>query len=270
MSDSIRSRPAAMRGFIGSVFVVLALVVFIAGVAPRTAFAQANSPAFTAPPPPAPDRPAAAPQVPREENPGLINEIGKLWDKSSSMLPNLLPAKEPAIQPAAPASPAAAAVPPPPVARPAGAPAASPPVEAPPAAPAPSLALMPSMVSGKIQCPTAANGSPDCKAGADLLCQSKGYATGKSLSSDSVDPGPRAQAGRLPHQLFRDAGFLPVSGDVFAQACTPRACVARRQLLCWFQRRPIGRRSIRQNNDDFRGTPECRCLPCSRGACRFR
>jgi hypothetical protein len=43
------------------------------------------------------------------------------------------------------------------------------------------------MVSGKIQCPTAGNGAPDCKLGADRLCQSKGYRDGKSLSSDSVE-----------------------------------------------------------------------------------
>jgi hypothetical protein len=60
-------------------------------------------------------------------------------------------------------------------------------VEAPPAAPNPSVALVPSMVSGKIQCPTAGNGAPDCKLGADRLCQSKGYRDGKSLSSDSVE-----------------------------------------------------------------------------------
>jgi hypothetical protein len=184
MSDSFGSRSAAMRAFIGSLF-VLALVAFIAGtVAPRSALAQANSPAAV--PPPTPGLAPAAPPPPAGENPGLINEIGKLWDKSSSMLPSLLPAKEPAIEPAAPAAPAVPPVPPPPVARPA--PAAAPPaVEAPPAAPSPSLALVPSMVSGKIQCPTAANGSPDCKAGADLLCQSKGFTTGKSLSSDSVE-----------------------------------------------------------------------------------
>uniref|UniRef100_Q07TM1 Uncharacterized protein n=1 Tax=Rhodopseudomonas palustris (strain BisA53) TaxID=316055 RepID=Q07TM1_RHOP5 len=187
MSDSFDSRLAAKRAFIGSVVVILAVVAFVAGmVGSRPAHAQA--PAFTAPPaPPAPDRPAAAPPAPREENPGLIDEIGKLWDKSSSMLPSLLPAKEPATEPAAPAAPAAPAVPPPPLARPAGATTAPPPVEAPPAAATPSTALVPSMVSGKMQCPTAANGAPDCQAGADKLCQSKGYASGKSLSSDSAE-----------------------------------------------------------------------------------
>jgi hypothetical protein len=32
-----------------------------------------------------------------------------------------------------------------------------------------------------------ANGAPDCKAGADKLCQSKGFKEGKSLNSDSAE-----------------------------------------------------------------------------------
>ena len=33
----------------------------------------------------------------------------------------------------------------------------------------------------------AANGAPDCKAGADKLCQSKGYKEGKSLDTDAAE-----------------------------------------------------------------------------------
>jgi hypothetical protein len=62
-------------------------------------------------------------------------------------------------------------------------------VAAPAPTPPPSApdALVPSMVSGRMQCPTAGNGAPDCKLGADKLCQSKGYRDGKSLSSDTVE-----------------------------------------------------------------------------------
>jgi hypothetical protein len=159
---------------------LVAVVVALVTAVPRPAFSQATAPGFTAPPPSStsPDRPATAP---REENPGLINEIGKLWDKSTSMLPSLIPsADKPAAGPMETAVPRPGAAPDRVVAPP-------PAVEAPPAVPNPSLALVPSMVSGKIQCPTAGNGAPDCKAGADQLCQSKGYRDGKSLSSDSVE-----------------------------------------------------------------------------------
>jgi hypothetical protein len=47
------------------------------------------------------------------------------------------------------------------------------------------LAKPASMISGRMICP-AANGTPDCKAGADRLCQSKGYKQGSSLGTDTV------------------------------------------------------------------------------------
>jgi len=49
------------------------------------------------------------------------------------------------------------------------------------------LARPSSMVSGRTVCPIAANGTPDCKAAADKLCQSKGYKEGKSLNTDSAE-----------------------------------------------------------------------------------
>jgi hypothetical protein len=48
------------------------------------------------------------------------------------------------------------------------------------------LARPGSMVSGRIMCPLSANGMPDCKFGADKLCQGKGYKEGKSLNTDST------------------------------------------------------------------------------------
>ena len=49
------------------------------------------------------------------------------------------------------------------------------------------LAKPSSMVTGRIECPVAANGAPDCKAGADKLCQTKGFKEGKSLNTDSAE-----------------------------------------------------------------------------------
>src|SRR5690348_642737 len=42
------------------------------------------------------------------------------------------------------------------------------------------------MVKGRIACPATA-GTPDCKLGADKLCQSKGFKEGKSLGTDSAE-----------------------------------------------------------------------------------
>jgi hypothetical protein len=42
------------------------------------------------------------------------------------------------------------------------------------------------MVKGRMACPMNA-GTPDCKSGADKLCQSKGYKEGKSLGTDSAE-----------------------------------------------------------------------------------
>jgi hypothetical protein len=44
-----------------------------------------------------------------------------------------------------------------------------------------------SMVAGRMICPVSANGAPDCKLGADKLCQAKGFKEGKSLNTDSAE-----------------------------------------------------------------------------------
>lgn len=44
-----------------------------------------------------------------------------------------------------------------------------------------------SMVTGRMACLVAANGAPDCKGGADRLCQSKGYKEGSSLNTDAAE-----------------------------------------------------------------------------------
>jgi hypothetical protein len=108
------------------------------------------------------DGPAAASPAPaREEKPGLINEIGKLIDK----LPSLKSPQETIEDLNARARDAAKGA-------------------------SDSLSRLSkpaSMVSGRMICPVSANGSPDCKLGAEKLCQSKGYKEGKSLNTDSAE-----------------------------------------------------------------------------------
>jgi energy-coupling factor transporter ATP-binding protein EcfA2 len=66
-----------------------------------------------------------------------------------------------------------------------------------------NMAKPSTMVSGRAACLVSANGAPDCKAGADRLCQSKGYKEGKSLDTDAAEkcsskvylPGYKRQPG---------------------------------------------------------------------------
>jgi len=110
---------------------------------------------------PAPQAAPASPAPAHEENPGLINEIGKLIDK----LPSLKSPQETIEDLNTRAKDAAQGA-------------------------SDSLSRLTksaSMVSGRMICPASANGSPDCKLGADKLCQSKGYNEGKSLNTDSAE-----------------------------------------------------------------------------------
>jgi hypothetical protein len=97
----------------------------------------------------------------REENPGLINEIGKLFEK----FPSLKSPRQTIEDLNAGAKNAAKD--------------ASDSLS--------HLAKPASMVSGRAVCPVSTNGSPDCKLGADKLCQTKGYKEGKSLNTDSAE-----------------------------------------------------------------------------------
>lgn len=103
----------------------------------------------------------ASPAPAHEENSGLINEIGKLMDK----LPSLKSSQETIEDLNTRARDAAQG--------------ASDSLS--------RLARPASMVSGRMICPASANGSPDCKLGADKLCQSRGYTEGKSLNTDSAE-----------------------------------------------------------------------------------
>ena len=106
------------------------------------------------PPPPAP-----------AENPGLINEIGKLFEKSKSLLPSIKSPGETIDDLNARAKDAA---------KDAG-------------DNLTNMAKPSIMVKGRAACVVAANGAPDCKAGADKLCQSKGYKEGKSIDTDAAE-----------------------------------------------------------------------------------
>jgi hypothetical protein len=105
--------------------------------------------------------PAPQGEPSRPENPGLFNEMGKLFDR---ILPPLKSPGETIDNLNARAKDAA--------------------TEAGNALS--RLAKPGSMVSGRVICPVVANGTPDCKLGADKLCQSKGYKDGKSLNTDSA------------------------------------------------------------------------------------
>jgi hypothetical protein len=117
------------------------------------------------------------PQAPRDENPGLINEIGKLFEKSKSLLPPLKSPSETIDDFNARTKDAGQSL--------------------------SNMAKPSTMVSGRAACLVSANGAPDCKAGADRLCQSKGYKDGKSLDTDAAEkcspkvylPGYKRQPG---------------------------------------------------------------------------
>jgi hypothetical protein len=95
------------------------------------------------------------------DNSGLIRDIGKLFEKSLSVLPPLKTPSEAMDDLNARARDAGDAL--------------------------SRLAKPSSMVAGRTICPAAANGTPDCKAAADRLCQSKGYKEGRSLNADTAE-----------------------------------------------------------------------------------
>ena len=118
--------------------------------------------------PPVPGQPApqiepASPSAPpaREESPGLIDEMEKLFEKSLSILPKIKSPGETIDDLNSRAKDAGETL--------------------------SNMGKPSSMVTGRAACLVAANGAPDCKAGADRLCQSKGYKEGKSLDTDAAE-----------------------------------------------------------------------------------
>jgi hypothetical protein len=181
MSDRI----GRLFELIGPQLVTAGLVVSMLAISSETGWPQGalqpslglQSPAQQpVPPQPAPQQIEPAP-APREENPGLINEIGKLFEKSKSLLPPLKSPGQTMEDLNAGTKGAGESL--------------------------SNIAKPSIMVSGRAACLVAANGAPDCKAGADRLCQSKGYKEGKSLDTDAAEkcspkvflPGYKRQAG---------------------------------------------------------------------------
>jgi hypothetical protein len=113
------------------------------------------------------NQPLAA--APGQDNSGLFRDIGKLFEKSLSVLPPLKSPSEAIDDLNARARETARET-----FRDAGDALSR-------------LAKPSSMVTGRTICPAATNGPPDCKAAADRLCQSKGYKEGKSLNADSAE-----------------------------------------------------------------------------------
>ncbi|MCK1512890.1 hypothetical protein IVB22_09945 [Bradyrhizobium sp. 190] len=135
-------------------------------------------------PVPAQPEPQQIEPPPRDENPGLINEIGKLFEKSKSLLPSLKSPSETIDDFNARTKDAGEGL--------------------------SNMAKPSTMVSGRAACLVSANGAPDCKAGADRLCQSKGYKEGKSLDTDAAEkcspkvylPGYKRQPGDCKNENY--------------------------------------------------------------------
>ena len=187
MSD----RSGHLLTLFGAQLATAGLVAYVLAAAPEVAWAQAvppptlglQSPAQQpAPAQPGPQQLEPAP--PRDENPGLINEIGKLFEKSKSLLPPLKSPSETIDDLNARTKDAGQSL--------------------------SNMAKPSTMVSGRAACLVSANGAPDCKAGADKLCQSKGYKEGKSLDTDAAEkcapkvylPGYKRQQGDCKTENF--------------------------------------------------------------------
>ena len=150
MSGRIGNLMARMRQPIAIAMVGLPAMVSDLAWAQGTTQPAPSSQGAPTQPAPQPSEPAPPPAP--KENPGLINEIGKLLEKPASMLPTLKSPKETMDDAAGALS---------------------------------RLTTSPG-VKGRTACPPAANGAPDCKAAADKLCQSKGFREGKSLDVDTA------------------------------------------------------------------------------------
>jgi hypothetical protein len=127
------------------------------------ALQSATQPTLPSASEPAPQQSEApsAPSPDREDKPGLLNEMGKLFEKSLSILPKVKSPSETLDDLNARARDAGETL--------------------------SNLARPSSVVTGRMACAVAANGAPDCNAGADRLCQSKGFKQGKSLDTDAAE-----------------------------------------------------------------------------------
>jgi hypothetical protein len=174
MLDQTGHLIAQSRTHVATANAALLLLMIAAGAAwpqaaPPAPSIGAQTPAQqVAPDRPAPQQSEPAPPPPpaaREDDPGLMNQMGKLFEKSLSILPSLKSPSDTIDDLNARAKDAAKD-----------------------ASDSLSRLVKPSsMVSGRMICPVSANGAPDCKVGADKLCQAKGFKEGNSLNTDSAE-----------------------------------------------------------------------------------
>jgi hypothetical protein len=169
MFDRIGNLIAMSRPPLAAAAAVLLLLIAASAAWPQAAPPQSAPPASPEVQAPAapeaaapqPGEPATSPAPPaHEDNPGLIHELGKMFDK----LPTLKSTGEAIGDLNTRAKDAAKD-----------------------ATDTLSRLAKPLMVSGRLACPVSANGAPDCKAAADKLCQTKGFKEGKSLTTDSAE-----------------------------------------------------------------------------------
>lgn len=177
MTCDFRHAAAVVRSRVAVVFLALSGLTFVVcdkawSQAPMVA-PQGGSQTKSQAAEPAP--PVAV--APRPENPGLINEIGKLLERRPPLFP---PLTQPQPQQPAP-EPAPAAV------EHAGSSEEPAPNSKPDKSGLPRIDLkIPSMQTGREKCPVAANGASDCKAAADTLCRAHGYMEGKGTDTDAT------------------------------------------------------------------------------------
>jgi hypothetical protein len=70
------------------------------------------------------------------------------------------------------------------------------------------------IVTGRERCAAAQNGAPDCRAAADAACRSKGFASGRSLDTQSAQ--------KCPARVWL-SGRMPVEGDCSLETFVTRA-----------------------------------------------
>jgi hypothetical protein len=176
MSDAVRFAPLSVIRYIrrmplrlGPIVLglrvlaaVAALLLMDVGAAwPQAAPPQAPSLGLQEQPQAAPQQAEPAPEPQPSENPGLINEVGKLFGKlkpsksASETLDDFNARTRDAMKGAGDA-----------LSR---------------------LTKTGAMVSGRTMCPPGGDGAPDCKIAADQLCKARGYREGKSLNTDSAE-----------------------------------------------------------------------------------
>ena len=159
----MKGRPGKSESLVLAALVLLATGAGIAWSQtspPQPSLGLQEQPQQQGAPPASQSASAPQPSPAPSENPGLLNEMGKMFDKilpplksPGETIDDLNTRAKEAVKDTGDA-----------LSR---------------------LAKPGSMVTGRAPCPAGADGTPDCKSGADKLCQSKGYKEGRSLNTDS-------------------------------------------------------------------------------------